>query len=632
MKPNAQRWGVGLMLGWIAFAFLHQGWGQWENPNPTPGETRVAIMADTNGVVKGFTNVTFDGIGATQINLGGTIRTNWPAEAGDTLWVTNATGIEYTAGDVTMLTITGVNQITLGGETRTNWPEGLWTKEADGSATYTNHVNVSGTNMLRLGYGSTANLPTQTPLIEFLTGASYTPDRLWRLRNFGTSNLDWWYDGGSVSASSTMSWRHKDRVNSVVEIVVGDDDEGSVGLDVGAGILTVGNRDSSVGRGPYATVAGRSLTSTHSLRLLGRVDSQNRGGDGWNTGGIILWGVDADNTATNQGTVEIWAGASTDSFMTNHVNNGSIIFRTEQNPTGAYGTNGDGSDRGDIVYMINRDGSHDFFGNTATNMGDVESTGTVTAAAFVGDGSGLTGLPASHDPVTLAGTPDYLTLSGQQITLGLVDLATDVSGVLALTDLAQGGATSNQVIKWNGSAWAPAADEASGVWTNLAAGTGIGYDAPATGAEVALDLQTEDGTAFRVTGNGTTTTLGNLTVGSIIATAGNGVQLASAYLRGGSSGSFTIQTRLDQDLILGTGIFQSNVEALRIKPTGYIGIGTNAPAVQVHATETIRADEGFSYGATPGINVTNSWVDANTVTNTQVFLGGILTSWTQEGP
>jgi len=33
-----------------------------------------------------------------------------------------------------------------------------------------------------------------------------------------------------------------------------------------------------------------------------------------------------------------------------------------------------------------------------------------------------------------------------------------------------------------------------------------------------------------------------------------------------------------------------------------------------------------------GINATNTWVDLNSVTNTQIIIGGIMTSWTQAGP
>lgn len=40
-----------------------------------------------------------------------------------------------------------------------------------------------------------------------------------------------------------------------------------------------------------------------------------------------------------------------------------------------------------------------------------------------------------HDSVTLAGTPDYLTISGQQITRGQVDLSTDVTSALPIAGI-----------------------------------------------------------------------------------------------------------------------------------------------------------------------------------------------------
>jgi len=42
----------------------------------------------------------------------------------------------------------------------------------------------------------------------------------------------------------------------------------------------------------------------------------------------------------------------------------------------------------------------------------------------------------SHDAVTLAGTPDYITISGQEITRNQIDLTADVTGVLPVTNTA----------------------------------------------------------------------------------------------------------------------------------------------------------------------------------------------------
>jgi hypothetical protein len=54
--------------------------------------------------------------------------------------------------------------------------------------------------------------------------------------------------------------------------------------------------------------------------------------------------------------------------------------------------------------------------------GDYEAGGAI--ATHAGDAS------AHHAPVTIAAGRDYVTLAGQELSLGLIDLATDVSGVL----------------------------------------------------------------------------------------------------------------------------------------------------------------------------------------------------------
>lgn len=46
-----------------------------------------------------------------------------------------------------------------------------------------------------------------------------------------------------------------------------------------------------------------------------------------------------------------------------------------------------------------------------------------------------------HDAVTVVGTPDYITLSGQELTLGAIVLTTDVSGVLPVANGGTGGSS-----------------------------------------------------------------------------------------------------------------------------------------------------------------------------------------------
>ncbi|NBD34409.1 MAG: hypothetical protein GVY30_00235, partial [Chloroflexi bacterium] len=59
--------------------------------------------------------------------------------------------------------------------------------------------------------------------------------------------------------------------------------------------------------------------------------------------------------------------------------------------------------------------------------GSYETLGAVATHAAITD--------AHHDPVTLAGAYDYLSIAGQQITLGQIDLTTDVTGQLPAANI-----------------------------------------------------------------------------------------------------------------------------------------------------------------------------------------------------
>jgi hypothetical protein len=90
------------------------------------------------------------------------------------------------------------------------------------------------------------------------------------------------------------------------------------------------------------------------------------------------------------------------------------------------------------------------------------------------------------------------------------------AALLAGTNITSAGVAEGWVLTAHGPGGAEWAEPAGGgsVWTNLAAGTGIGYDAPATGAEVALLLETETGPVLTITGSGNQTINGNLTMSS----------------------------------------------------------------------------------------------------------------------
>ena len=80
----------------------------------------------------------------------------------------------------------------------------------------------------------------------------------------------------------------------------------------------------------------------------------------------------------------------------------------------------------------------DVSGATTSTTTDLAFAQTTNRTITFPDATGTVALTSGlHDAVTLAGTPDYLTLSGQQITLGQIDLTTDVTGDLPFSNLAQ---------------------------------------------------------------------------------------------------------------------------------------------------------------------------------------------------
>lgn len=91
-----------------------------------------------------------------------------------------------------------------------------------------------------------------------------------------------------------------------------------------------------------------------------------------------------------------------------------------------------------------------------------------TGSEVLSDIGGAGGSGSNTGDVTLAGTPDYITLSGQEITRGLIDLTADVSGVLpdanVAADLTISGGTINNTTIGAGQA-------STGVFTTLEATT-----------------------------------------------------------------------------------------------------------------------------------------------------------------
>ncbi len=141
---------------------------------------------------------------------------------------------------------------------------------------------------------------------------------------------------------------------------------------------------------------------------------------------------------------------------------------------------------------------------------NIATTGAVTAGSFTGDGSGLTNIPATPGPSTVGtneiidgsiafvdmniAVVDGVTLASNGTSFEVRDngISTAKVAALAISDakisdvapgkLSQSGATTGQVLKWTGSAWAPANENLG----SLADGTLLIGDATNAPQEVVI--------------------------------------------------------------------------------------------------------------------------------------------------
>lgn len=173
-------------------------------------------------------------------------------------------------------------------------------------------------------------------------------------------------------------------------------------------------------------------------------------------GGEIIYTNTGDLSVTNEGILSVGAGTGTSATITSTTSGANavnILSGTGISITEATSVNG-----GDI---------------TVTNTGDTNAADDVTTStSFGGDVSGFynaieigTGVIGTNEIATNGvGSAEIATdaVGSPEIAADAVGTSEIVDAAVTMAKINQASATTGQVIKWNGSAWAPANDSIGG--------------------------------------------------------------------------------------------------------------------------------------------------------------------------
>ena len=252
------------------------------------------------------------------------------------------------------------------------------------------------------------------------------------------------------------------------------------------------------------------------------------------------------------------------------------------------------------------------------------TTGTTRVLTVPDRNFTIAGTDELHAAVTFTGTPDYITLSGQQITVNQIDLTSDVSGNLPVTNLNSGTNASSSTF-WRG----------DGVWS-VPAGSG---DVSKVGTPVdnQIGVWTGDGTIEGTSGltyNGTALSVtGNIEVTGTV----DGVDIATLSTNALTASSTATLTNKSFDAN-GTGNSLTNVEVADFASSAIVieseGIGSNDNDTTLPTSAAVKdyVDSATGTGTALSLSkVTGTFYNMGSASSatTYTFTGAIAGGWAQ---
>lgn len=196
-----------------------------------------------------------------------------------------------------------------------------------------------------------------------------------------------------------------------------------------------------------------------------------------------------------------------------------------------------------------------------TGGSTVQSSGITIADGASGTLSGT-----NSGDVTLAGTPDYITIAGQVITRSQIDLATDITGNLPVANLNSGTSASASTF-WRG----------DGVWATPAGAGDVAGPASATDNAIVRF----DGTTGKIIQNSAATiddTTGDITAGKFNGVTISGSGTISGSASGTNTGDVTLSGTPDYITISGQNIIRGLVD-LSTDVTGQLAVANGGTGV-----------------------------------------------------